>query len=339
MNQIQGGNQMKPSFISPIFEKIAQRMGVTIHIEPRYRYVGQIVRPDGQKRYFRNTNFDLNPLGASEIAHDKAYAGYFMEKMGYSVPVGQAFFTDRWCAIIKSRRNPEAAYRYGCRLEFPVIVKPNSKSQGWGVCKTHNKKEFMQAVRALSGRENVFLVQKVAPGRDYRIVVLDEEIISAYQRLPLSVTGDGRNTIRGLLRLKQKQFQRAGRDTVLAPDDFRITNQLKQAGLSLNSTLSKNRRVELMPNANLSTGGDALDVTETLHPDWQKLAIQLTRDMNLRYCGVDVMTEGTLQEPPRSYVILEVNAAPGLDHYASSGAQQLRIVEEMYQKVLTAMLR
>ncbi|MEK9182916.1 MAG: hypothetical protein AAB849_00190 [Patescibacteria group bacterium] len=122
-------------------------------------------------------------------------------------------------------------------------------------------------------------------------------------------------------------------------DDFRIANQLKRAGLSFRSVLPNGSRLELLPNANLSTGGDALDVTETMHPDWQKLAIKLTRDMNLRYCGVDVMTEGTLKEPPKSYVVLEVNAAPGLDHYSSSGANQRRIVEKMYRKILEAMMR
>lgn len=330
---------MKPSFVSPLLEKIACQMGIVIHIEPRYQYVGQITRPDGAKRYFRNANFDLNTLGASEIARDKSYAYYFMELMGYPVPIGETFFTNRWCTVIHSRRNPEMAYRYARRLGFPVIVKPNGKSQGWGVCKAYNKKEFMQAVRALSEREDVFLVQKVATGQDYRIVVLDNEVISAYQRLPLSISGDDRSTVQQLLLLKQRQFQQAGRDTMLQLDDFRIANQLKRAGLSLRSVIQKGRHLELLPNANLSTGGDALDVTETMHPAWRKLAIRLSRDMNLRYCGVDVMTEGALEETLKSYVVLEVNAAPGLDHYASSGASQRRIVEKMYRKILEAMMR
>jgi len=69
-------------------------MGITINIEPRYGYVGQIVLPDGRKRYFRGTNFDLNPLGASEIARDKAYAAYFMCLMGYPVVEGRQFLLD-----------------------------------------------------------------------------------------------------------------------------------------------------------------------------------------------------------------------------------------------------
>ena len=330
--------KMKPCFVSPILEKIAKKMGVTINIEPKYRYVGQIINAQGERRYFRNTNFDLNSLGASEIARDKSYSYYFMSMMGYPVPEGDTFFTDRWCSIIKSRRNPEAAYRYAKKLGFPVIVKPNSKSQGSGVSKVYNKKEFFQAVRALSKRENVFLVQKVIAGNDYRIVVLDKEVISAYQRIPLSVIGDGRHNIYQLLQIKQRQFKKIGRDTILPIGDFRITNQLRRANLRWESVLPKGRRIELLANANLSTGGDAVDVTEVMHPEWRKLAVRLVHDMNLRYCGVDIMTEKTLKEPPSSYVVLEINAAPGLDHYASSGRRQRQIVEKMYEKVLRAML-
>lgn len=73
---------MKQSFVSPILKKLAKRAGVKVNIEPRYGYAGQIVFKNGKKRYFRTTCFDLNPLGASEIAKDKNYASYFLKKMG-----------------------------------------------------------------------------------------------------------------------------------------------------------------------------------------------------------------------------------------------------------------
>jgi len=330
---------MKPSYVSPIMEKVARRLGVTIHIEPKYGYVGQVLLPDGRTRYFRNTNFDLNLLGASEIARDKGYATYFLKHMGYPIPVGDAFFTTRWCKAIGSRRTPLMAYRYARRLGFPVIVKPNSKSQGSGVAKVWNKREFLQAVRALEKGERVFLVEKIAPGNDYRIVVLDGRIISAYQRIPLSVVGDGRSTITALLRRKQLEFKHVGRDTVLKPADVRISRTLTHLGLTRRSVLPKGERVFLLANANLSTGGDAVDVTHELHAGWRKLTKRLARDMNLRYVGIDVMVEGTLSEAPGRYGVLEVNAAPGLDNYAAMGKQQERLVEDMYEDVLRAMLR
>lgn len=329
---------MKPSFVSPIIEKIAQKLGIEIHLEPRYGYAGQLVLPSGHTRYFRGTMFDLNSLGASEIAEDKAYATYFLRRLGYPVPEEEVFFTDRWCEVIKSKRNWQAAYRYAKKLGWPVIVKPNSKSQGSGVTEVYNQRELQQAVRSFEGRERVFLVQRLVVGFDYRIVVLDREIISIYERQSLSVIGDGRSTINGLLRKKQAKFVAESRDTIIPIDDFRITNRLKRLGLSRDSRLELGRRITLLPNANLSTGGDAIDVTDNTHSVWRKLAVKIAKDMNLRYVGIDVISKTSLTDTPDDYVVLEINAAPGLDNYASLGKKQMTRVEAMYEKVVKAMI-
>jgi len=79
----------------------------------------------------------------------------------------------------------------------------------------------------------------------------------------------------------------------------------------MRSALSRGQRVYLLDNANLSSGGDAVDVTETIHPGFKKIAVRLTRDMGLRICGVDLMVDGNITGKPSTYWILEVNAAPG----------------------------
>lgn len=217
-------------------------------------------------------------------------------------------------------------------------MKPNSKSQGWGVAKVHNKKELERAARFISARENVFLIQKPARGDDYRLVVLDDKVISAYRRIPLSVMGDGSSSIATLLRKKQRTFRRAGRDTNIKLNDYRFVLRLRRLGKSLKYVPKLGEEVILLDNANLSTGGDAVDVTKKLHPEWNSLAVKITRDMGLRFCGVDLMIRGSIAEPPKgNYVILEINSAPGLDHYASVGGKQRRIVENLYLKVLRAM--
>src|ERR1700730_9920275 len=99
-------------FIGQIFEKIAKRIGATVVIEPAWRTVGQITFKNGRKRYFRHNTIDLNRLGASEIAEDKDFASFFMEKMGFPVVPGRAFYSANWCAAIGSRRDVDAAYRY-----------------------------------------------------------------------------------------------------------------------------------------------------------------------------------------------------------------------------------
>src|SRR5207253_7817746 len=138
-----------------------------------------------------------------------------------------------------------------------------------------------------------------------------------------------------LLQQKQRRFDRTGRDTQLDFDDPRIRRKLRPTRRTLQSVPNKGQAVPLLDNANLSTGGDAVDVSETLHADHKKLAIAISRDMGLRMCGMDIMTrDATL--PIDEYVVLEINSAPGLDNYASIGVDQRRKVDELYLKVLRA---
>ena len=329
---------MKPSFIIPILTELAQELCIRFEVEPRYGYVARIVMPDGSCRYMRNTVFDLNGSGATEIAKDKDYAAYFLALDGYPVPEGDSFHTREWTRVIGSKRSPEMAWKYAQKLGLPVIVKPNSKSQGSGVSLARNKQEFFRAVSRASKSERVFLVQRPVIGRDYRIVVIDGEVISAYERLPLTVVGDGRSTILELLKKKQALFIEQGRDTVLKPADPRMTEMLRKLKLTRASVLAKDEKIALLPNANLSTGGDARDVTGELHPEWKKLSATIARRMNLRYIGIDVMTEAELSTRPGDYTIIEVNAAPGLDNYASIGTKQMDVVKGLYRRVMLALI-
>ncbi|MCL4358565.1 hypothetical protein M1525_02015 [Patescibacteria group bacterium] len=80
---------MKPCFVSPLIQTVGRELGIEVRLEPKYGYAGQLILPNGQKRYFRNNSFDINLLGASEIAKDKMYAASFLAKMNYPVPEGE----------------------------------------------------------------------------------------------------------------------------------------------------------------------------------------------------------------------------------------------------------
>ncbi len=82
-----------------------------------------------------------------------------------------------------------------------------------------------------------------------------------------------------------------------------------------------------------------MDVTETMHESYRRLAINVTADMGLRLCGVDLLCPDIVKPLSREHVVLETNAAPGLDHYASTGKRQMKIVEDLYMQVLRAIER
>lgn len=334
---------MKRKVVTPllgqVLQKIAPRIGAVVIMEPKWKIVGQIIYKSGQKRYFRYSSLDLNPLGASEIAKDKDYANFFMKMMGYPIiPGSKAFYSNEWAkAVQKTGHDIDAAYSYAKKLGFPVIVKPNSGSQGVGVALVYNKREFYRAIRAVFKRDRIALVQRPVKGNDYRLVVLDDKVISAYERIPLNVVGNGFSNIRRLLREKQHRFIASNRDTRIKLDDPRIAEKLKRQGLSLRSFPAKGERIYLLDNANLSTGGDSIDVTDAAHPAFKDIAIRVSKDMGLRLCGVDLMIAGDITQEPGTYWILEINSAPGLDHYAQTGQIQEKIVEDLYLEVLKSM--
>ncbi len=326
------------TILGPLLKKLGREIGATVLIEPTWRIVGQITFKDGRKSYFRYNTLDLNPVGASDIAKDKDYAAFFMRKMGYTVPVGRAFASPDWAAAIGSKNNTYAAIDYAKRIGYPLVVKPNSGSQGYGVAVVHSEKELRRALEYVFKADKMALVQKPVRGLDYRIVVLDGKVISAYERIPLNVTGDGRSTITQLLKAKQKQFDISNRDTWIKFDDPRIAAKLRTQGLRLSSVPPAGTTMYLLDNANLSTGGDAIDVTDSIHKTYSEIAIRLTRDMGLRLCGVDIMTTD-ISKPAQKYCVLEINAGPGLDHYVKTGAKQKKLVEDMYRTVLKSLSR
>ncbi len=323
--------------LAKMLQRLAPKIGARVVLEPEWNIAGQIHYKNGKNRYFRYNTLDLNPVGSADISKDKDYATFFMRRMGYPTIPGKSFYSDEWCAAIGSKRDIGAAYRYAKKNGFPVIVKPNSGSQGVGVSLVHSKQEFFRALRSIFKNDKVALVQQAVRGKDYRVVVLDNEIISAYERIPLNVVGDGRSTIRQLLAKKARAFIASSRDTRIKINDPRIVNKLKHQGRALTTIPKRGERIFLLDNANLSSGGDSIDVTKHIHPAFKKIAIKLTKDMGLRLCGVDLMVDGDIHEKPRTYWILEINAAPGLDHYVKGGKAQQKIVENLYLKVLKSM--
>jgi len=283
----------------------------------------------------------LNTLGATEVSKDKDYSAHFMADLGYPVPVGRAFLCDKWARIAGSSADSTAALDYARELGSPVIVKPNSKSHGVGVQKVEAEEDFKPAIDRIFNdvRDNVALVQKPVEGEDFRLLVLDDEVMAAYWRRPLQVVGDGKSTLMELLQRKQEKFWQSGRDTRIRLDDPRIITKLRRNGLDFASIVLAEEQISLLDNANLSSGGEAVDVTNIISESYKLMAINLTRDMGLRFCGVDMITPDPIGAHIGNYTVIETNAAPGVDYYTQIGEAQEEVIKQTYEKILQALLK
>jgi D-alanine-D-alanine ligase-like ATP-grasp enzyme len=327
-------------YLTNLVKKLAPKIGARVVVEPEWGIAAQIIYKNGVVRSLRMYSLDLNHIASADIARDKDYAKYFMKERGYPVADGQTILKDDWAKVLESDRTISYGINYAKKLGYPVIVKPNSKSQGSGVCLAKNESELKSALLEVFKGDRVAIIERYMPGKDYRVVVLDGEIISGYERVALSIVGDGKSSIKGLLERKQKDYILNKRDTKINFEDRRMKIKLKNYGYTLATILLKGQKVYLLDNANLSTGGDSTDVTKSISKGFYKIATQLTVDMGLRIAGVDIMvTEGDITMDPKKckYYIIEINAAPGLDHYVTTGNVQKKIVEAMYLKVLKAL--
>jgi D-alanine-D-alanine ligase-like ATP-grasp enzyme len=330
----------KLPYLTQLVKRLAPKIGARVVIEPEWGIVAQIHYKNGVVRSLRYLSLDLNHIASADIAKDKDFAKFFMRERGYPVAHSVSVLKDSWANAVESNKKIPYGVKYAKKLGYPLIVKPNSQSQGSGVSVATNERELKRALKEIFEIDRVALIEKYLPGHDYRIVVLDSEIISAYERVALSVVGDGKSSVLTLLQQKQKDFIKKDRDTRINFKDSRIKNKLGRQNLNLKSIVPKGEKIFLLDNANLSTGGDALDVTNSIHSSFKKIAINLTRDMGLRIAGVDIMvTKGDITKDVKNceYYIIEINAAPGLDHYVTTGKAQKKIVEDMYLKIIKAL--
>lgn len=325
---------MKTENVAQLIERIASQLNATTYIEPIYKKFGIIFFSNGRRLFFKDRQININTASSVSVTTNKFETSNFLSHFGYNVPTGRTFSNHPY--DIKHNRSVEDGIVFAKELGFPVILKPNNKSQGVLVCKVGNEEEFRDiAAKILRNRNDALLVEKFYGGySDYRIVVLGERVISAYQRIPLTVTGNGRQNILELLKDKQAYYKIIGRESKeIDIDDFRIKMHLQGNNMDLNYIPFTNEQVTLLDNANLSSGGTTLELTEKIAKEYCQLAVSVAHDMNLKLCGIDILTHD-IKVWSEDHIILEVNSAPGLDNYAYTGEKQKEYVDELYLQTL-----
>ncbi|HHU63016.1 MAG TPA: cyanophycin synthetase [Clostridiales bacterium] len=249
-----------------------------------------------------------------DIACNKTITKEVLESVGIPVPRGGV------CTSLRE------ALEICDDIGYPVVIKPEKGNQGKGVSLNINSSDEVKLAFKLAKRidKNV-IVEKYIPGNDYRILVVQDRVVAVAQRIPAHVVGDGHSTVEQLVRRVNQRDDR-GDDHEKPLTKIKIDEishyLLKKQGLDTGSVPAKGRIVYLKPNANLSTGGIAIDVTDKIHPYNIDIALRAARAIGLDVAGIDVsIPDIALPMLETGGAVLEVNAAPGIrmHHYPSQG--------------------
>lgn len=212
-------------------------------------------------------------------------------------------------------RDEDDAVRAAVRLGYPLVTKPFDASHGRGISlNLHNEAAVRQGYRVAAEYGSV-LVETFLSGKDYRVLVVNNEVVAVAERVPAHVVGDGEHTIRDLIGIVNNDPRRGiGHEKVLTR--IKVTHQsealLAEAGRTLDTVLAAGEMQLLARTANLSTGGTAIDRTTEIHYETREIARRAAMVVGLDVAGIDIVSpdiSASLREVGGG--IVEVNAGPG----------------------------
>ncbi|MEW6081798.1 MAG: cyanophycin synthetase [Bacillota bacterium] len=263
-----------------------------------------------------------------DLCRDKALSKRLLADAGLPVPPGDLALSEHEAL--------EVAKAIGC----PVAVKPLDGNQGRGVTLNLQEEAEIRSAYNLASRFNrKVLVEKYVDGNHYRALVVGHRVVACSQRLPAHVTGDGVHTLKQLIQIANEDPLRGeGHEKPLTKIrvDPVVLMVLARQKKGLGYTPALGELVYLRENANLSTGGIALDATDDLHPHNAWIMLRAVQAMGLDVAGVDFVAQD-VKKPLEECggAIIEVNAAPGLRMHLHPWAGKSRdvasdIVEHLF---------
>ncbi|MCK4258665.1 MAG: cyanophycin synthetase [Halanaerobiales bacterium] len=252
-----------------------------------------------------------------DLACNKWEVKEFLGQMGLPVTKGELILTVK------------EALEAMERLAKPLVVKPVNGNQGKGVTLNINSSsDLIRAYEIARAYNEEVLIEEFVEGKDYRLTVINGQMVAVSHRLPPFVVGDDFYSVRELIgKVNNDELRGEGHEkplTKIKIDPVLLVSLAKQ-GLALDSVIAKGKKIFLRENGNLSTGGTAYDVTELVHPDNQKMVERAVRLIGLDVAGVDLRTED-ISRPISRYggAIIEINAAPGIrmHHFPTVGKKR-----------------
>jgi cyanophycin synthetase len=267
----------------------------------------------GKHRHFiQAATTDTTSATAVELVQDKESTKQLLRGVNIAVPDGD---------VVTNVTDAVAAMK---KLGESVVVKPLDGNQGRGVSLgITSEAEMNLAFRTAADISDKVLIEEQLAGRNYRLLVVNNRLVAASERLPCQVTGDGKHQIQELINIENENSLRGSdheKPLSKIKIDQDVIGHLKHSGLSLTSVPNAGESVVLSNRVNLSVGATARDVTDEVHPAIARLSERAARVAGLNICGVDLISED-IRRADLPATIIELNAGPGLrmHHFPTHG--------------------
>lgn len=257
----------------------------------------------------RGSFFPQNNATAATLANDKHMANVLMARAGIATLGGDYFFLhDRHRAHRAPGHERADALAYFNKLDDHAFIKPLNGSRGDYAQIVSGFDNLRTYLGSVERHYDAILIQPVRLGSEYRVFVLDDEIVYCVSKLVPFVVGDGRKSTRKLIAAQQPRMDAHGVSAAPLVDD---PDYIPERG----------EPFFLFGRSNLSAGGrmafeDPKDAENVF-----AAARKALKALGLRAGGVDLFTR--IHEDPEPLRIIEVNANPSIRFLEDAGRDDL----------------
>jgi glutamate--cysteine ligase/glutathione synthase len=267
------------------------------------------LKKGGRLEYVKQaTKTSIDTYIAPLIMENKEVTKLILKEKGINVPVG-----------ITVKSVEEAVDRFPEFEGKDIVVKPKSTNFGKGVVilkRNQSKEDYKSAVTQALKYDKSVLIEEFIEGKEYRFLVIGDEVPAVLHRIPANVIGDSMHTIEELVNEKNKDPLR-GKGYVTPLEKISIgTIEMEYLAFQEKDIYyvpQKGEIVYLRENSNISTGGDSIDFTDDILDKYKTIAVNAAKVVGAKICGADIIIRNINIEPDaKNHSIIELNFNPAL---------------------------
>lgn len=289
-----------------ILMKESIKRGITVNIVDRSENFISLKNKEKIEYVKQATKTSKDTYVSVLIMENKTVTKKVLAEKGVKVPEGEEFNSIE-----------DAKVKANNYINKPVVIKPKSTNFGIGINifpYGANLEDIIHAFEIAFKNDNTVLIEEFIKGKEYRFLVINDEVVGILHRVPANVIGDGEKTITELVEVKNQDPLR-GKGYVTPLEKIRLEENaelfLKQQGKNFDYIPKKDEVVYLRENSNISTGGDSVDYTDDIPQKFKEIAINAAKAAGAKVCGVDMMLEDYRDENT-NYAIIELNFNPAI---------------------------
>jgi len=299
----------------------AKKLGLKAEIIYPKRKLIELTKDSKKFLVQGNLRINLNRFGTRNIPLFKDLSYFFWQKNNIPIP-----------KTITAFSLPEAK-REIRKIPLPLVIKDAQASQSKNIWVN-----ISNLPKALSILKNLFsnlltktvIIQEFIRGKEFRILVLKDEILGIAQLIPPFLIGDGRSTIKRLIKKLERKINR--RITI----DQAMKDLIKAQGLSFSSIIPTDQKLFLKEYSKIGQGGQIENFSLSLiHPETKKMCLKAAKVVGLELAGLDIIAEDLSKSPKKQKIkFIEINGRPDIYiHHCPDKGQPVNVTREILKYI------